>query len=205
MKHFPNDDCQCVLVCSGGCRTHVPDFRGHVVRTCQRDRFQFVADKHPAMHPGQCARVNFTTQNGTDNPIGWLGSLYPELQRKLGLNARVVLFELQLESILTRQIPKFTALSKYPTIRRDLAIVVDEAVTMSMVGNCVKKIASNSLKKFQLFDEYRGKGIDSGRKSLAFGITLQNHDRTLTDEEVDTIIAKVIGALEKDLDATLRE
>ena len=157
------------------------------------------------MHPGQCARVNFNGEKGTDNPIGWLGTLYPELQKKLGFNGRVLLFELQLEPLLTRQIPVFQALSKYPAIRRDLAIVVDDAITMSMVGNCVKKIASNSLKKFQLFDEYRGKGIDSGRKSLAFGITLQNHDRTLTDEEVDTIIAKVIVALEKDLDATLRE
>ena len=173
--------------------------------TCRFDSFTFSADKHPAMHPGQCARVNFTDLNGTDNPIGWLGTLYPELQKKLGFSAKVVLFELELDSILTRAIPKFEPLSKYPAIRRDLAIVVNDDVSMSMVGNCVKKIASKSLKKFQLFDEYRGKGIDSGRKSLAFGITLQNHDRTLTDEEVDTIIAKVIVALEKDLDATLRE
>lgn len=181
------------------------DVEALLALTCQPTGYLFVPDKHPAMHPGQCARITYQDNDGTTHPVGWLGSLHPELQKKFDLNARVVMFELQLEPILVRQLPVFTPLSKYPAIRRDLAIVVDESVSMSRVGDCVKKIAADSLKKFQLFDEYRGKGIDSGRKSLAFGITLQNHDRTLTDAEVDTIIARIIMALEQELEAKLRE
>ena len=96
-------------------------------------------------------------------------------------------------------------LSKYPTARRDLAIVVDNHITIDKISECVKKSATDLLQKFQLFDEYTGKGIDSGRKSLAFGIILQNQTRTLKDSEVDTIIARVIKSLEMELGATLRE
>ncbi|MFV2054939.1 MAG: phenylalanine--tRNA ligase subunit beta [Thiohalomonadales bacterium] len=175
------------------------------------DRFSFnrpSKDKqHPALHPGQTARIECKPDDSSDEqrPIGWLGCLHPELQAKLGFSEPVFLFEVELSPIRQRRIPQYTALSKFPTIRRDLAIVVDENVNMQSIRTCVKKSASNILREFQLFDEYRGKGIDSGRKSLAFGLTLQKQDRTLKDDEVDTIVARVMKSLEIELGATLRE
>jgi len=174
--------------------------------TCAKlDNLLFVASTHPALHPGQCADVYITQTKGENVAVGRVGSLYPEIRQRLGINHNAVFFELELDALLTRDIPVFQPISKFPAIRRDLAILVDEKVSAQMVGDCVKKNTSNLLKKFQLFDEYKGKGIDSGRKSLAFGITLQDHDRTLVDSEVDTIIAMVISALEQELGGTLRK
>jgi len=171
----------------------------------KQNQLRFNASSHPALHPGQCADVYITQNKGENVAVGRIGSLYPELKQRLGINHDAVLFEIELNALLSREIPVFEPVSKYPAIRRDLAILVEESITAQMVGECVKKNTSNLLKKFQLFDEYKGKGIDSGRKSLAFSITLQDHDRTLVDTEVDTIIAKVISALEQELGGTLRK
>jgi len=171
----------------------------------KQEQLTFVAARHPALHPGQCADVYITQNNGENVAVGRIGSLYPELKQRLGINHDAVLFEISLDVLLNREIPAFQPVSKFPAIRRDLAILVDDAITAKMISDCVKKNTSNLLKKFQLFDEYKGKGIDSGRKSLAFGITLQDHDRTLVDSEVDTIIAKVVSALEQELGGTLRK
>ncbi len=160
---------------------------------------RFQAETHPALHPGQTARIY---KNG--EAIGWLGALHPKLQKPLDVNGRVYLFELSLPAVLLAQIPEFTALSKYPAIRRDLALVVDEAVTVGQIENCLSAIDSDILKSFQLFDVYTGDGVELGKKSLAMAFHLQHGERTLKDDEVDALIQTVTERLEQSVGATIR-
>lgn len=116
-----------------------------------------------------------------------------------------MLFEISLAGIQETYIPAFEVLSKFPAIRRDLAVVLDEEITAQEVNDVIKKAAPESLTNIELFDVYTGEGIDSGRKSLALGLTLQDLSRTLTDNEVDDAITKIVGTLQTELGATLRD
>ncbi len=156
--------------------------------------------EHPALHPGQSARIQYRGES-----VGYLGALHPQQAKKLGLSQDVFLFELSLASIQRAQVPAFEVLSKFPAIRRDLAVILDTKVTAQQVSDTVKKAAPESLKNIELFDVYTGEGIDSGRKSLALGLTLQDLSRTLTDNEVDNAILKIVGILQVELGATLRD
>ena len=115
-----------------------------------------------------------------------------------------MVFEIDQESLLQAGIPKFVSLSKFPSIRRDIALVLDQAISAQAVEDCIKKYASEWLIDLKLFDVYMGKGIDSGRKSLALGLTLQDNSRTLTDTEVDNFIDKIVSGLESRIGASLR-
>ncbi len=161
---------------------------------------RFQRDEHPALHPGQSARIFLH-----ERPVGWLGLLHPSLEERLELSRSVVLFELLLEPVLERPIPRFEAFSRYPAIRRDLAIIVDEAVPANEVLQCIREAAGEWLQEICLFDVYQGEGIDSGRKSLALGLTLQHYSRTLEDSEVDDRIHRVVDAIEQKLGGTLRD
>jgi len=163
---------------------------------------EFRAEAHPALHPGQSAAI-YHSQTG--NLLGRVGALHPEVERALGLNQRVFVFELALDYVQTGQIPVFSSLSKFPAIRRDIAVIVDEAIESQKVHDCILRAASSRLQNVELFDVYVGEGIDSGRKSLALGLTLQDLSRTLTDSEVDSEIHNVVSALGAELGATLRE
>ena len=155
---------------------------------------------HPALHPGQAAKV---VKNGQE--IGWIGVLHPSVAQKMGLSQDVVLFELSAKAVQEGRIPRFEPLSKFPAIRRDLSLLVDEAVSARQVQKTIKDNAPETLKRIELFDVYVGEGIDSGRKSLTLGLTLQDLSRTLTDTEVDAVMTQVMQALQSDLGATLRE
>ena len=170
----------------------------------QADRFIFLKDKHLALHPGQSARI-VRKQGDSQERVGWIGALHPETAQKLGLSQPLFLFELRLKIIGYREIPKYHEVSKFPLIRRDLAIVVDKNLASQTVSDCIKRVAPNTLKNLQLFDVYMGQGIDPGRKSLAFGLTLQKQDQTLTVDEVDAVISTIMSILNKELGATLRE
>ena len=97
------------------------------------------------------------------------------------------------------------SISRYPAIRRDIAVIVSEEITSQNVLDCVSKEAGGLLVNLELFDEYRGEGIDSGRKSLALGLTLQDSSRTLKDETVDAVMERVVGTLSLKLSAQLRQ
>jgi phenylalanyl-tRNA synthetase beta chain len=170
----------------------------------QEDKFNYLKDNHLALHPGQSARI---VRNRADSqePVGWIGALHPAIAQKLGLSQPLFLFELRLKLITYREIPVFREVSKFPAIRRDLAIVVDEYLASQTVSDCIKRVAPDTLKNLQLFDVYKGQGIEAGRKSLAYGLTLQKQDQTLTDEEVDAVIVNIMSILNKELGATLRE
>ena len=156
--------------------------------------------QHPALHPGQTAELYVG-----GNKIGMLGVLHPEPQSKLGLDRPVILFELKIAAILTANAPIFHEISKFPAIRRDLALVVAETIPAQQVLDCVSNVAGKLLINLELFDEYRGKGIDSGRKSLALGLTLQDSSRTLNEAEVEKVMAKVVATLQSELGAVPRQ
>jgi phenylalanyl-tRNA synthetase beta chain len=163
-------------------------------------RFRFQAAAHPALHPGQSARIE---REGVQ--VGWIGTLHPRLQERFDLARAPVLFEIDLEPLLDQPLPAFGAVSRYPAIRRDLAIIVDEQVTSDALLASVREAAPEELRDAFVFDVYRGKGIDSGRKSLALGLILQGLSRTLTDSEVDNASNDVLAHLRSTHGATLRE
>ncbi|MFP4611560.1 MAG: phenylalanine--tRNA ligase subunit beta [Thiohalophilus sp.] len=181
------------------------DCKGHVeqllAQTGNADQFRFDADEHhPALHPGQAAVI---LREGS--PVGRLGALHPGLQQALGLTQRVYLFEIAQAALAARRLPAFVPLSKYPSIRRDIAIVLDEVISAQKVKDCIAKAGSRRLTNIELFDVYVGEGIDSGRKSLALGLTLQDLSRTLKDTDVESEISTILAALDRELGATLRE
>lgn len=160
----------------------------------------FVANEHPALHPGQSAAIQ---RDGTT--IGWVGALHPGLLRRLDLVGPVFVFEIEQTGFSDRPLPCFSALSRYPAIRRDLAIVVDEAVNAQAVLDAVRRSAGSTLQSAVIFDVYRGDRLGMHKKSLALGLILQDDSGTLTDDQVEAIQQRVVGELANDLDAELRE
>ncbi len=162
-------------------------------------QFDFVTGTNSALHSGQCARIE---RNG--KLVGYVGALHPNLAKAYGFKQDVFLFELRLDRTLSAELPAFNPLSKHPVSTRDLAVVVDEEVSVAEVVDTVREMAGEDLISLNLFDIYRGKGIDSKRKSLAMGLTWQNPSRTLTDDEINRFMDMTIETLQTRLDAVLR-
>ncbi|MHA6196240.1 phenylalanine--tRNA ligase subunit beta [Pseudomonas wadenswilerensis] len=162
--------------------------------------FTFAAGKHPALHPGQTARIE---RDGRE--VGYLGALHPELAKTLGLDRSVFLFELVLGEVVEGRLPKFHELSKFPEVRRDLALVAGRDVASSAVLEVIRDNAGEWLTDLRLFDVYQGKGIDPDRKSLAVGLTWQHPSRTLNDDEVNATTQNILTSLEQRLNTTLRK
>ena len=161
--------------------------------------FSFLPQTHAALHPGQCAGI---FKSGELQ--GYIGALHPGLQQQLDIPKPVYVFEIKLSAVLTARIPAFQALSKYPEVRRDLAILVDRTVSASDLLDAVKSQAGDSLSDLKVFDVYTGKGIDPQRKSIALGLTFQHPSRTLTEDEISASIANITQHLEATFAATLR-
>ncbi len=161
---------------------------------------EFKAAVHPALHPGQSAEVY-----NKDEKLGHIGALHPEIQNELDLEQRLYLFELDLKRLTRRRLPKFKEISRYPAIRRDVAIVVDETVTAAEVQRCIAAERVPQIQTIHLFDVYRGKGVTTGRKSLALGLILQDLSRTLNDTEVEEIVFRIVARLQRELGASPRE
>ncbi len=162
-------------------------------------QIKFETESHPALHPGQSACVY---KNG--KAIGWLGALHPKLNKPLDIDGKVYVFELSLSDVVDSDVPEFETLSKFPALRRDLALLVDEAISAGQIEDCLREIDSDILKSFQLFDVYSGDGVELGKKSLAVAFILQHKERTLTDDEVDSLLNTVTEALAQKLKATIR-
>lgn len=162
--------------------------------------FRFAPVDHPALHPGQSACI----LNGEEQ-VGLIGALHPQLVADLDLNGPVFVFELALAKICQGQLPRFVELSRYPEVRRDIALVVDRDVLAEDLLSCIRAEAGAHLKNLRLFDVYEGKGIDPHRKSMAIGLTLQDSSRTLTDDEVNAVMDRVLQSLEQGFNATLRK
>jgi phenylalanyl-tRNA synthetase beta chain len=164
------------------------------------DSFAFVPGEHAALHPGQTARIE---RDG--RLVGFLGAIHPELSKALGLDQAVFMFELVLGEITQGVMPKFQELSKFPEVRRDLALLVDRDVPAQDLLGSIRDMAGEWLTDLKLFDVYHGKGIDPDRKSLAVGLTWQHPSRTLNDDEVSATTQNILTSLEQRFNATLRK
>ncbi len=161
----------------------------------------FVAAQHPALHPGQSAEIQ--TQDG--QLIGRLGMLHPTLEKQLGFDTQVFLFELSLNLLLDKTIASFQPLSKFPSVRRDMALLVEEKITAAEIIDSIHASQQAVIKDVVIFDIYRGQGVEEGYKSVALSLILQDFEQTLTDSEIDAIFSKVLDTLNNQISAKLRD
>lgn len=160
---------------------------------------EFRPDDSPWGHPGRSASV---WRDG--RRIGWLGHLHPRLARSLDLDGEVVGFELDLEPLAARAVPRAGEVSRYPSVRRDIALVVPETTPFSALRASLEAALGGLLRDVVLFDRYVGPGLESGSKSLAMGLIMQDVSRTLTDRDADQAVATALEALGRDCGARLR-
>ena len=168
--------------------------------TGEPQSFTFEAGSQPALHPGRAARVLRCGQE-----VGWLGELHPTLVQALDFTYPPILFELDMDAALVVKRSGYEEISRFPQVRRDLAIVVDESITLSTLADRVTLAASSLLRDLRIFDVYRGPGLEKGRKSVAFGLIFQDISRTLTDDDVERLMASVVADLRENLNARIRE
>ncbi|WP_340620326.1 phenylalanine--tRNA ligase subunit beta [Xenorhabdus siamensis] len=168
--------------------------------TGKLSEISFKAEEHPALHPGQSAGIYLG-----NNYIGYIGVVHPELERKLDLNGRTVVFELLWANLADRIIPEMKEVSRFPSNRRDIAIVVPENVAAEDILAECKKVGINHIVGINLFDVYCGKGVAEGCKSLAISLILQDTSRTLEEEEIAATVNKCVAALEQRFQASLRD
>lgn len=178
------------------------DLKGEVecLLTNSSEVVQYTAAIHPALHPGQSAAIMMG-----DTQVGLLGALHPALQKDLDLPQQAFLFEISLSAMGQQALPSYKELSKFPSIRRDIAFVIKDNIPLMEISKIIKQAAGNLLKNLQLFDVYQGNTIQEGQRSLAFGLILQASDRTLVDEEVNQLIGKVVGTLQDNFSVIMRD
>lgn len=165
-------------------------------------------------HPGRCARILAThtaeLENGPKEEeveLGIMGEVHPDVAEKYGIGVRACAAELFFSTVteLSDTTKVYHPLPKYPAMSRDIALVVDEDMTVGEIEDVIKHAGAEILRGVKLFDIYRGKQVGEGKKSVAFALTYRNNDRTLTDEDVQTAHSKVLDALKNKLDINLRE
>ena len=180
------------------------DLKGNVesilALTGASDTVRFKTANHPALHTGQTAAL----VDGQDNIIGYLGKLHPQVQQSLDVQGSVYVFELLLAPLLNAKLPKFSELSRFPSLRRDIAVVLDASIQAADVLKTAREAGSELLQNVWLFDVYQGAGIAENKRSLAIGTHWQHNDRTLQDEEVKAGLQAIVDALEKQHNAVLR-
>ena len=168
--------------------------------TANEKAYSFSAIKHPALHPGQAAAIMIDGKE-----IGVIGTVHPELERKFGLNGRTIVFEIEWAAINTRVLPDAVAVSKFPSNRRDIAIVVDDSVQSGDIVNACMEAGGEFLTDAKLFDVYTGKGVEEGKKSLAIALILQSVERTLEDADIAGSVEAIVAAVSEKFNATLRD
>ncbi|MBL8251239.1 MAG: phenylalanine--tRNA ligase subunit beta, partial [Candidatus Competibacter sp.] len=166
------------------------DIEALLALTGKPEAFRFVAAPHPALHPGQSARI----ERG-ETAVGWLGALHPRVAQGLDVEGDAFVFELRLADVQAARVPAFRDLSRFPGSRRDIAIVVDETVAAQAIYDCIHQRGRELLRNVYLFDIYRGKGVPEGRKSLALGLILQDFSRNLTDHVVEETVSGILAGL----------
>ncbi len=161
---------------------------------------RYVAQAHDSLHPGRSAAIMDANLR-----VGWIGQLQPEIARKLEIREPPWIFEIAIDPSFRSEVPVFAEISRFPAIRRDVAVVVDESVTLDELRESVNLAAKGLLRELAVFDVYRGRGVEPGRKSIALSLILQETSRTLTDGEADAVVAAVIEGVKGDLKAGIRE
>lgn len=168
------------------------DVKGDVEALFSPRLLSFEGAHHPASHPGRSARILL---DGC--AIGWVGELHPQWQQQYDLAQALVWFEVELDALAQSSVPKAEDVSRFPGVRRDLAVVVDEEVTAQSLLLAMQAEKVPKVVELALFDIYRGKGVEHGKKSLAFRVLLQDTQKTLTDAEIDQSVARLLAVLQQ--------
>lgn len=150
----------------------------------------FVQAAHPALHPGQTAQIMLGGK-----AVGWLGALHHKLAQKFDLPALPILFELELDALGELTLPRHRAIGRFPSVRRDLAFLVDQGIAAADLVATMREAASPIVRELEVFDLYQGQSVPAGQKSLAFRIVMQDTERTLTEPEVETAVADIAQAV----------
>ena len=175
------------------------DLKGDIESLLAYGALRFERTTHPALHPGRAAKVMLD-----DEQIGWLGELHPRWQQKYELPQAPILFELDLDALLAVRMPAYREVSKFPPVIRDLAVVVDESVSAQALLQAMLASRPAVVQELCLFDLYRGKGVEEGKKSLAFRVVMQDTSKTLTDAEAEAAMAQLLQLLANCVGARLR-
>ena len=168
------------------------DAKGDVEALFAPAEVSFVAACHPASHPGRSAKIML---DGAE--VGWLGELHPQWQQEYDLPQAVIWFEIDLSALGQRNIPEAGEFSRFPPVRRDIAVLVDEKVAVQTLLDAMRNEQAEWVTELALFDVYRGQGVEQGKKSLAFRVLLQDTQKTLNEGEIEQSIARLIDALQK--------
>lgn len=163
-----------------------------------RNRYSFVIKEElpEEFHPGQTAIISVN-----NDEIGIIGRVHPKISKE-----NVYVMEINLDKLLCKKVGtmKYKEISKYPNVKKDLAIVIDKNISAVQIEKVIKQAGGSLLTNIKLFDVYEGNNIEKGKISIAYSLTFENMDKTLTDEEINKVIEKIVKALEKQLKATLR-
>ena len=154
---------------------------------------------HPALHPGQAAALFLDGRE-----VGLMGAMHPSVLQSLGIKSRVYVFEIDLAALPKPAVPVYAEISRFPEIRRDLAILVDQTIPARVIQDIIVDVAGDWLKECFIFDVYQGQGVAPGLKSVALALVLQHPSKTLIDDEVVVLTDRVVQALQGQLGAELR-
>ncbi|QTH71824.1 phenylalanine--tRNA ligase subunit beta [Pseudoalteromonas xiamenensis] len=176
------------------------DVEALLALTNKANQFTFKAEACDGLHPGQSAAIYLD-----DKKVGYLGAIHPQLLKGLDLNQTAYVFEIEVDALSLRHIPEAEKLSKFPSNRRDIAILVADDVKIGDILKCIEKVGGNQLVDLNLFDVYKGKGIEPDFKSLAIALTLQAVDRTLEEKDINLVVDNVVAELAKQFNASLRD
>lgn len=168
------------------------DVKGDVEALFAPLSLTFKAQSHTASHPGRSARILLDGKE-----IGWIGELHPQWQQQYDLPNPPVWFEIDTSALTKVSVPKATGISHFPLVRRDVAVLVDESVSVETLLMAMRDVKARYVEDIGLFDVYRGKGVENGKKSLAFRVLLQDTQKTLTESEIEPSIAMLVDALNK--------
>ena len=171
-----------------------------ILRLADESDFSFTRSSNPVLHPGQGADLTFAGKS-----IGFVGGLHPAVLKKLDINQSVFIFEMETSPILAAKLPKFNEMSRFPSIRRDISISVDKNLPVRDLVDSIYSIKNEILQEVFVFDVYTGKEVRNNRKSVALGLILQDFSRTLVDEDVENLVAKILAQLKEHYNADLRE
>ncbi|HNP66072.1 MAG TPA: phenylalanine--tRNA ligase subunit beta, partial [Woeseiaceae bacterium] len=176
------------------------DVEALLALACGDEKIEFRSTEHPALQPGQAAQI---IRRG--EVIGVFGKLHPRIANTYDLKRGVYLFELDAVKTLRATAPSASAISKFPAIRRDIAVIVDDTVSADAIVDAVAASSPDLIQGVRIFDIYKGEGIEAGRKSVAIGLILQETSRTLTDDDADVAMAAAVKNLEDLFAAVLRD
>jgi len=172
--------------------------------TGQKEPFIFNEFEHISLHPGQVCRVSRKNIEGDEVDLGYFGRLHPSIQKLYGLSSNVYVFELDLGIALEAELPAYVRVSRFPSIKRDISVLVDENLAVSKMLAAVSQQVGKVLKQAVVFDVYQGTGVESGYKSVSLSLLLQHEDKTMTDEEAESSFQKALVILQSEFGAEIR-